>query len=122
MQAAPQGWHSPGLGEVHNKDHTKMIYCTDGNDVASDEVASEVLNAMLTSTPSAPAQPQAAQAVPQALTDHIEQRIRTWRQRTMNRSGDCLAIDDFMSQDSIDDLVDFVCDEIALAAAPSASR
>ena len=45
--------------------------------------------------------------------DHVEQRIRTWRQRTMNRSGDMLALDDFMGQDSIEDLVDFVCDEYA---------
>lgn len=49
-----------------------------------------------------------------AWPDHVEQRIRTWRQRTMNRSGDMLAIDDFMGQDSINDLVDFVCDEWAM--------
>lgn len=45
--------------------------------------------------------------------DYAEQRIRTWRQRTMNRSGDRLAIDDFMGADSIDDLIDWVCDEHA---------
>lgn len=55
----------------------------------------------------------AAQAEPVAWRDHVEQRIRAWRQRTMNKSGDCLAIDDFMGQESIDDLVDFVCDECA---------
>lgn len=64
----------------------------------------------------AAAQPE---AVPQGgqWRDHVEQRIRTWRQRTMNKSGDMLAIDDFMGQESIDDLVDFVCDE--WAAPPS---
>jgi hypothetical protein len=43
----------------------------------------------------------------------VEQRIRGWRQRTMNKSGDRLALDDFMGQDSIDDLIDCVCDEWA---------
>lgn len=52
----------------------------------------------------------------QAVADHIEQRMRTWRQRRMNRSGDQLALDDFMGEDSIADLVDFVCDEYALDA------
>lgn len=50
------------------------------------------------------------------LSDHIEQRIRTWRQQQMNRSGDRLAIDDFMGEDSIADLVDYVCDEHAIDA------
>lgn len=51
------------------------------------------------------------------LAEHIEQRLRTWRQQQMNRSGDRLALDDFMGEDSIADLVDFVCDEYALDAA-----
>ena len=58
----------------------------------------------------APAQP--AQE-PVAWRDHVEHRIRTWKQRHMNKSGDLLALEDFMGQDSIDDLVDFVCDEWA---------
>ena len=57
------------------------------------------------------ARPQAQQ-----VADHIEQRLRTWRQQHMNRSGDCLALDDFMGDDSIADLVDYVCDECALDA------
>ena len=52
-----------------------------------------------------------ADAQPVAWRDHVEQRIRGWRQRTMNRSGDRLALDDMMGQDSIDDLIDYVCDE-----------
>lgn len=48
------------------------------------------------------------------LADHIEQRLRTWRQQHMNRSGDRLALADFMGKDSIADLVDFVCDEYAM--------
>jgi hypothetical protein len=56
---------------------------------------------------------------PVAWRDHVEQRIRSWRQTTMNRSGDMLAIDDFMGQDDIDALVDFVCDEWA-GPAPAA--
>jgi hypothetical protein len=63
--------------------------------------------------------PGSAAAEPVAWRDHVEERIRTWRQSTMNRSGDRLAIDDFMGQESIDDLVDFVCDEWA-GPAPTA--
>lgn len=45
-----------------------------------------------------------ARAVPADWADQIEHRLLTWRQRTMNRSGDRLALNDFMGQDSIDDL------------------
>lgn len=48
------------------------------------------------------------------VADHIEQRLRTWKQSRMNESGDQLALDDFMGDESIADLVDFVCDEFAL--------
>lgn len=61
-----------------------------------------------------------ADAQPVAWRDHVEQRIRGWRQRTMNRSGDRLALDDMMGQDTIDDLIDYVCDEWAAPAAPQA--
>lgn len=50
-------------------------------------------------------------AKPADWRDHVEQRIREWRQRTINRSGDRLAIDDFMDAESLDDLIDYVCDE-----------
>jgi hypothetical protein len=68
--------------------------------------------------PDAP-QPPAASQEPAGWREHVEQRIRTWRQRAMNTSGDRLAIDDFMGQESIDDLVDFVCDEWAQPPAAS---
>ena len=48
---------------------------------------------------------------PVAWRDHVEQRLLTWRQSFVNRSGDQLALDDFMDKQSLDDLVDFVCDE-----------
>jgi hypothetical protein len=60
--------------------------------------------------------PDALAAV--AWRDHVEQRIRTWRQRLMNREGDRLALDDLMSAESVDDLVDFVCDEYTHPAQP----
>jgi len=63
----------------------------------------------------APAQP----AEPAAWREHVEHRIRTWKQRTMNKSGDLLSIDDFLGQDSVDDLVDFVCDAWAIPVAVS---
>lgn len=62
--------------------------------------------------PFEPSKPEQAD-VPNDWREHVEHRIRTWQQRTMNKSGDRLSIDDFMGQDSIDDLVDFVCDEWA---------
>lgn len=67
------------------------------------------------------AQPASAEpAGPVAWREHVEQRIRSWRQSTLTRSGDRLAIDDYMGADDIDDLVDYVCDERADPAAPSA--
>ena len=58
------------------------------------------------------------EAQPVAWRDHVEQRIWSWKQRTMNRSGDHLAIGDFMGASDIDDLVDYVCDEYAEPPAP----
>lgn len=56
--------------------------------------------------------------LPAVVADHIEQRLLTWRQSQMNRSGDRLALDDFMGEDSIADLTNYVCDECALDALP----
>lgn len=56
---------------------------------------------------------QEPQAEPVAWHDHVEQRLLTWRQRFMNKSGDQLALDDFMDKESLDDLIDFVCDQYA---------
>jgi hypothetical protein len=55
---------------------------------------------------------------PVAWREHVEQRLLTWRQRTMNRSGDHLALDDFMDKESLADLIDFVCDECAQPPTP----
>lgn len=60
-----------------------------------------------------------ARAVPADWADQVEQRLLTWRQRMMNRSGDRLALDDFMGQDSIDDLIDFVCAPLAATPSPA---
>ena len=58
--------------------------------------------------------PRAAQPMQAApWRDHVEQRLLTWRQRSMNKSGDMLALDDFMDKESLADLIDFVCDEWA---------
>lgn len=58
MQSAPavpvpQGWHAPGLGEVHNAAHDKMIYCADAEGVACNKLAQEVL-AALAAAPQSP--------------------------------------------------------------------
>jgi hypothetical protein len=50
-------------------------------------------------------------AEPVAWRDHVEQRLLTWRQRFVNKSGDQLALDDFMDMESLSDLLDFVLDE-----------
>lgn len=63
---------------------------------------------------------EARERVVKGVSDHIEQRLHAWRHSTMNESGDRLALDDFMGEDSIDDLVDFVCDQWALDAAINA--
>ena len=56
---------------------------------------------------------------PEAWREHVEQRLLAWRQSFVNRSGDQLALDDFMDEQSLDDLIDFVCDEWALNTRPS---
>jgi hypothetical protein len=56
---------------------------------------------------------QAVEAERERVLTSVEDRLRGWRQRKMNRSGDMLALDDFMGQDSIEDLVDHVCDRFA---------
>jgi hypothetical protein len=54
--------------------------------------------------------------------DHVEQRLMTWRQRFVNLSGDQLALDDFMDKESLDDLIDFVCDEWAQPESKSVQK
>jgi hypothetical protein len=62
---------------------------------------------------------QQEQQEPVAWRDHVEQRLLTWRQSFVNKSGDQLALDDFMDKRSLDDLIDFVCDEYT---SPPASK
>ncbi len=57
---------------------------------------------------------------PVAWREHVEQRMRQWRQSFVNRSGDRLALDDFMDSASLNDLIDYVCDE--WATPPAAAR
>lgn len=64
------------------------------------------------------ASPLPAPQEPADWADQVEQRLLTWRQRFMNKSGDQLALDDFMGQESIDDLIDFVCAPLYAAPAP----
>ena len=35
-------WYKPGLGEVHNEDHSQMIYCEDVDGIVDDVLAKEV--------------------------------------------------------------------------------
>lgn len=35
-------WHNPGLGEVHNEDHSQMIYCENADGIVDDGLAKEV--------------------------------------------------------------------------------
>jgi len=57
------------------------------------------------------AAPQPPSAQPTLTAEIVERRLRTWRQRFVDRSGDQLALGDFLDRESLDDLVDFVCDE-----------
>ena len=65
------------------------------------------------------AEQPAQQQEPVAWRDHVEQRLLTWRQSFVNKSGDQLALDDFMDKRSLDDLIDFVCSEYT---SPPASK
>lgn len=60
--------------------------------------------------------PQPPSAQPTLTAEIVERRLRTWRQRFVNRSGDQLALGDFLDRESLDDLVDFVCDEYSKEA------
>lgn len=87
-------------------------------DVDFQPIRSEVAGSWSPLYTAAPA--PVAQGEPVAWRDHVEKRMRQWKQRTMNRSGDRLALDDFMDAESLDDLIDYVCDEWAgPAAAPA---
>ena len=48
---------------------------------------------------------------PRAISEYIEGRLREWKQSTINRHGDQLSLSDFMGDNDLDDLIDFVCDE-----------
>lgn len=54
---------------------------------------------------------QCAEQKPVAWRDHVEQRMNAWRQRFVDQSDDQLALEDFMDERSLDDLIDYVCDE-----------
>ena len=60
--------------------------------------------------------PQPPSAQPTLTAEIVERRLRTWRQRFVDRSGDQLALGDFLDRESLDDLVDFVCDEYSKEA------
>lgn len=61
--------------------------------------------------PTAPIIAPVQQAEPVAWREHVEQRLRAWKQPHINRSGDQLALDDFMGAGDIESLIDYVCDE-----------
>jgi len=79
-------------------------------------VAIDEANAALASMASTPVGEVSA-----GWREHVEQRMRAWRQRFVNKSGDQLALDDFMDSESLDDLLDYVLDEWA-SPAPAASK
>ena len=88
-------------------------YCLFGDPAAP---APAAIAAASTDDAEAPAAPQPPSAQPTLTAEIVERRLRTWRQRLVNRSGDQLALDDFLDRESLDDLVDFVCDEYSKEA------
>lgn len=68
-----------------------------------------------------PAVQEPAGDAPAGWQDEIEQRLLTWRQRLMNRSGDRLALDDFMDKESLADLIDSVCAPLSASPATPAA-
>jgi hypothetical protein len=95
----------------------------DAQDEAQANWIASVLNAAL-ATPhraetAASASVQGVMGAEVAWRPHVEQRLRGWRQRFVNKSGDQLAMDNFMDERSIEDLLDYVLDEWSTPAAPS---
>jgi hypothetical protein len=39
-----EGWHAPGIGEVHNADHSQMIYCCKRSDDPERDGADEIID------------------------------------------------------------------------------
>ena len=35
-------WHMSGLGEIHNSDHSQMIYCENAEDIIDNTIAQKV--------------------------------------------------------------------------------
>ena len=60
-------WHNPGLGEVHNEDHSQMIYCEDADGIVDDVLAERICN-LLNSESTPKVQPDASFADPRVQT------------------------------------------------------
>lgn len=95
---------------------TVRVHDTGGNaGIAWTAVPTENAGVMRGGTPLY-TNPQPPSTQPTLTAEIVERRLRTWRQRFVNRSGDQLALDDFLDRESLDDLVDFVCDEYSKEA------
>lgn len=55
---------------------------------------------------------------PVAWADEVEQRLYSWRHRMMNRDGDRVSLSDYMPDEDIDDLIDYVCSPLSTAPHP----
>jgi hypothetical protein len=100
----------------------------DFSEASESDIPGEIADAILAAAgaheicgavPAAPA----VHAVAPDWRDHVEQRMRDWRQRST--SVHQLKLEHFMGDDDLDDLVDYVCDEsadpaLAAAAQPTA--
>lgn len=95
---------------------TVRVHDTGGNaGIAWSGVPTENAGVMRGGTPLY-THPQLPSAQPTLTAEIVERRLRTWRQRFVDRSGDQLALGDFLDRESLDDLVDFVCDEYSKEA------
>jgi hypothetical protein len=82
----------------------RWMLAYDDDELHAVEWYAQTLRAALAAQPS---------AEPSEWGDHVEQRIRSWRNSRINSDGDRLALDDYLSDSDIDDLVDHVCGDAA---------
>ena len=102
------------LAEIKSLDYTRAA--VNGAAWQANKIAAKALeaasggnsSAILTSSQAASG---GGEGEPVAWREHVEQMIREWLSPTINELGDRATLEQFIGEEGIDSLIDFVCDE-----------